>query len=174
MPDVTIKTQEELDALFPRYPKDPNNEEYMRCFDIEQGPEEVALMLEYLEKYGFVVVQALNEQQCKDAAQEMELDVNNAMKSKSQKTKVDFNVPSTWENPNWPAKSKFLFNSPPFGIAAMKNRTCTKIYEIYQHLYGGEKHLWTSLDNWGIMRGTQNLKFGMQLLWFVTDSEVRK
>ena len=64
----------------------------------------------------------------------------------------------TWENYNWPSKSKFLMNNLALGQQAFNNRTNENIYKVYTHILGTHK-LWCSIDKWGFMRGTSKLRW---------------
>jgi hypothetical protein len=39
---------------------------------------------------------------------------------------------------------------------AWNNRTHPNVYQVFQSIFNTEK-LWSSIDRWGIMRGTKNL-----------------
>jgi len=73
-----------------------------------------------------------------------------------QKMPVTRNNPMSWENENWPSKSKFLMNYLALGQCAFNNRTNENIYKVFCEIFG-ETKLWCSIDKWGFMRATKDL-----------------
>lgn len=63
------------------------------------------------------------------------------------------------EKENWPSKSSyFLTAKPAFTQLAFENRTNENLYYIFSKTFN-ETKLWSSIDNWGIFRGTKDLVF---------------
>jgi len=75
-----------------------------------------------------------------------------------QKVKIDRWDPTTWEQENWPNRKKFLTKFPALTPLAFQNRTHPNLYSVFCEIFK-RKDLWTSIDCWGVMRGTKNLTF---------------
>eukprot|EP01117_Protostelium_nocturnum_P017202 TRINITY_DN6970_c0_g1_i1.p1 TRINITY_DN6970_c0_g1~~TRINITY_DN6970_c0_g1_i1.p1 ORF type:complete len:355 (-),score=100.96 TRINITY_DN6970_c0_g1_i1:108-1172(-) len=148
MPEMT---QEELKKTFPRYPSDGDG--YLVAYETNQAD----LYLPVLKKYGFVVVNVLTSQECDETIPEFLQDSNENPKGLQEK-RITLEDPSSWENVNWPSSSKFQFSKSACGQKAFDNRCNPRIYELFQHIYQGENKLWISIDKWGVMRGTKNLR----------------
>eukprot|EP01114_Cavostelium_apophysatum_P013466 TRINITY_DN3269_c0_g1_i1.p1 TRINITY_DN3269_c0_g1~~TRINITY_DN3269_c0_g1_i1.p1 ORF type:complete len:308 (+),score=55.69 TRINITY_DN3269_c0_g1_i1:521-1444(+) len=84
-------------------------------------------------------------------------DSNENPKGKQTK-KITLDDPSSWEDDNWPASGKFKFSTPCFGQRAFDNRTNPNMYRVFSTIFKEQKLL-CSIDKWGVMRGTKNLKF---------------
>eukprot|EP01124_Arcella_intermedia_P032330 TRINITY_DN7517_c0_g1_i1.p1 TRINITY_DN7517_c0_g1~~TRINITY_DN7517_c0_g1_i1.p1 ORF type:complete len:397 (+),score=95.28 TRINITY_DN7517_c0_g1_i1:40-1230(+) len=149
------RTEEEYRELFPRYPEKEDG--YLVSFHYTQAKEHQ----EMLSKYGFVVVQLLDAEQCDRTVGEFWEDANRRSKDKKGDTyiPIEKDKPWTWETPNWPSpKKKFLLDTPAFTPSAFANRTDPKLHEVFCHLLG-RKDLLCSIDNWGFFRATKGLEF---------------
>jgi len=98
----------------------------------------------------------------KKKKKEADISKENWKEEREEKKKggtLDPRDPTTWEKQNWPARKKFVTGNPTFSQAAFDNRTCNNVYRVFVALYGGETRLWTSIDHWGLFRGTKGLVF---------------
>lgn len=152
------RTPEEWAKIFEPYPKMPDG--YMEAYQ----HTEVAQFKAALEKYGFVVIKLLDNEQCDKTVPEFFWDINR--RATNQKEPLHPDKPWTWETCNWPAerRTKFLVTAPALTQHAFENRTSPILYEIYTHLLGTTE-LWCNIDNWGCFRGTKNLK------WITKDGQ---
>eukprot|EP01027_Heterolobosea_sp_BB2_P013266 GEZU01019134.1.p1 GENE.GEZU01019134.1~~GEZU01019134.1.p1 ORF type:complete len:255 (-),score=91.06 GEZU01019134.1:106-870(-) len=144
------RTEEEWARIFEKYPTTPDG--FMKSF----MPYESEEFLKYIDKYGFVVIKFLDEQQREATIKEIFEEINYL--NPNQKQKVDRFDPATWDTANWPDKGKFLTKDPTFGPRAFENRTNPTLYKVFCDIFRDEK-LWCSMDKWGFMRGTKDLKF---------------
>eukprot|EP01083_Nonionella_stella_P246290 855264_1 len=120
--------------------------------------------MKYLNYYGFVVLKVLTPTQVNKTINAMfnelyertlELQKHNNRKI----YKVDINNPFTWNSFNFPSPyGKFLTDRPAFAKQAFKNRCNNKMYFIWSTIFG-QKNLMCTIENWGIQRGTKDLKF---------------
>jgi len=145
------RTSEELKQIFPHYPTLEDG--YLKCYQ----PNEAQEYREAMDKYGFVVVKVLSEKECDDTIPDF-LEDANSNPNGHQIKKVSLVDPSTWERENWPSKGKFMFSNCAFGQKAFDNRTNGNVYQVFCNLFQ-ENKLWCSIDKWGVMRGTKNMKF---------------
>jgi len=116
-------------------------------------------------------MKVLTEEECDRAQEEMFQDFNDAKSQVNGPIKKD--DPLTWDTRNWPSNGKFLLTKCCFGQYAMNNRThpgtrgllaltglvsrpLLVLYEIFRRIYKTDA-LWSSLDKWGVMRGTVNI-----------------
>jgi len=139
-------------STFARYPVLWDN--YLLSFT----PDEPEEYLGFLKKYGFVVIKVLSEEECEESIGELFADANLQAEEegRKQKKKVRRDEEESWESDNWPTQSKFLFARPGFGQKAFDNRTNENIYKVFCNIFG-RTDLLTSIDFWGVMRGTKDL-----------------
>ncbi|PRP81536.1 hypothetical protein PROFUN_10898 [Planoprotostelium fungivorum] len=134
----------------------PKDEEgFVQSFNIDQEAEYMA----FFDKYGFVVVNGILNQE--DIAASVE-EVWNQIESQTwgfENKKVDRNDPNTWGDDLWPSavrKLGILGDSEAIGPMAWKNRQNPRLYQVYKTLMQTER-LWVSVDRWGVMRPTVNV-----------------
>ncbi|KNC55520.1 uncharacterized protein AMSG_01785 [Thecamonas trahens ATCC 50062] len=158
--EETSRSDAEMRVLFPRYPAaDGSDDDDVSAWRISYAPSDTAGIAAALEVYGMVVVDVLTSDEADATAADLLADASAQANPAKATAALDFNDPTTWESRNWPKpKSKFLFGSPAFTQLAFAMRTHPAIYEVFRGLYGGEEKLWASIDNWGVMRGTRNLR----------------
>mmetsp|Transcript_5667 Transcript_5667/g.6147 ORF Transcript_5667/g.6147 Transcript_5667/m.6147 type:complete len:368 (+) Transcript_5667:163-1266(+) len=144
------RTEEEWATIFERYPTTEDG--YVQSF----APEEPEKYLPCLKKYGIVVIRVLNAQECLDSQTALFEDANSS--APRQHVKLDQHDPNTWEPENWPSRRKFLLSRLALHPIAFRNRFHPNVYRVFCNIYK-RQDLWTSIDNWGVMRGTKNLKF---------------
>eukprot|EP01139_Manchomonas_bermudensis_P009418 Amastigsp_a339197_494.p1 type:complete len:393 gc:universal Amastigsp_a339197_494:1286-108(-) len=142
-------------SVFPRYPSADDG--FMVSFE----PSETEAIRSTMERFGVVVVRVLSREQAEATAQEALDDATahaaaaRVAAGEAPGLPISRDNPLSWESSNWPApRSKFLFSEPAFTRRAFENRTCDAVYEAFRALYGGEHRLWSSIDNWGVMRPT--------------------
>ncbi len=115
------------------------------------APGNVAEWKPFLRQYGFVVLDGvLSPQQCADSLDEFWREA----REKNGNGTVDRDDWRTWEDGNWPVRSKFLFDGAR-GQCAFDNRTSPEVYEIFRAVFDGEKRLLCNVDNYGVMRGSR-------------------
>jgi len=150
-----IKTK--LRQQFPRAPVD--DEGFVQGFEVE----DVHGYMEFLRIYGFCVVKVLDDELCDRAVRELFEFVNSAPNA-NRKAAVNRDDPSTWDDVNWPGSGKYLFDDPGFTQSSFDIRTHKNIYILFKNIFGGNPKLYTSIDAWGLMRGTRDLQIGGELV----------
>jgi hypothetical protein len=99
LPIPKIRSEEELQQLFPRYPTEDG---YMKSYLPDQDKEYIPM----LEKYGFVVIKVFDSDICEETIKELFEDMNKYA-SKRQVKKLSREDPTSWEQCNWPSKGKY-------------------------------------------------------------------
>ena len=161
MPKQLLQKDEMVKKYFPRYPT--TDDGFVESFDINDTQN----WLKYLNYYGLVVIKVLNEKESNKTINSMfnelyhrTLHLKKQNNDNTHKTyKVDKNNPWTWTKYNWPSPyGKFLTDRPAFSKQAFKNRCSQKMHFIWSKIFE-TKELNVTIENWGIQRGTVNLKF---------------
>lgn len=146
------RTSEEWNAIFPQYPT--TSDGYVVSYPSSQPHHYLPL----LRKYGCCVVQVFSREECNKTIIAMFEDLNSLQNPKVARAKLDPDNPETWASENWPnPHGKFLTNTPTFCMQAWKNRLHPNVIQTFENIYG-TSDLVTSVDNWGIFRGTRNLQ----------------
>lgn len=156
---VLGRSEREWEEIFPRYPVTQDGYVVSHLFSQPQN------YLPLLSKYGFCVVSVFTENECDETVKAMFEDLNSLQDTQLASCKLDPADPSTWEQDNWPnPDGRFLTNVPTFCAQAWRNRLHPAVRETFEHIYGAAAtitaaapQLVTSVDNWGIFRGTQDL-----------------
>lgn len=134
-----------------------DDEGYMTTFEPDHSDE----WLEFLSRYGFVVLDIFSPQQCERTIDEF-WEQMRAHRPQHAAQDLDRNDFRTWESENWPTRSKFLSDMFASTQAAYDNRTNPVLYEVFSKIFGGEKRLWSHVDCWGVFRGTSFLDEGIE------------
>jgi Phytanoyl-CoA dioxygenase (PhyH) len=108
-----------------------------------------------LDRFGLVAVRILNEAECSRTVEAFFKESNEQQRpGATSQLSMD---PLTWGNENWPNNSHFLVRRrPSIGLAPTLVRTHPKIKEVFATIFGTDD-LQTSIDRWGVMRGTVNI-----------------
>jgi ectoine hydroxylase-related dioxygenase (phytanoyl-CoA dioxygenase family) len=150
-----IRTKDDWRNLFPRYPVEDDG--YTKAYRVDNEDEkELQQAIEAFERYGVVVIHVMQEEQC-DKLFDAFWEEANLMADENkvqQIAKLDKNDPSTWETENWSTGGKFLMYRHALHEEAFKARVNPNVVKFWRAIYGGTEKLWTSIDHWGIMRGT--------------------
>jgi len=112
-----------------------------------------------LQKYGMVVVHVWDQDRCQRTIAAMFEDINAEKRHRkgdqwNENMKVSVDDPKSWESKNFPSSRKFLLDWPAFHQQAFRNRVEKNVYTVFTNIFGTHK-LWSSIDNWGIARGTK-------------------
>mmetsp|Transcript_8689 Transcript_8689/g.13408 ORF Transcript_8689/g.13408 Transcript_8689/m.13408 type:complete len:529 (+) Transcript_8689:66-1652(+) len=160
---TTLHKNDMITKFFPRYPT--TDDGFVQSFNINDTQQ----WLKCLNHYGLVVLKVLSDAEVDKTVQSMfdelycrasELHASQAHTGSPQQNiqRVEVDNPVTWLNHNWPnPKKRFLTKRPAFSKQAFVNRCSTKMYFIFKTIYNHAK-LNVSIDNYGISRGTKNLK----------------
>ena len=106
---------------------------------------DVAAWKPFLDQYGFVVLDGvLSQEECAASLDEFWAEAPRVARDDWR----------TWEDANWPSRSKFLTEAAA-GQRAFDTRTSPVLYEVFRQVYGGEHRLLCNVDNYGVMRGTR-------------------
>ena len=141
-----------------RYPNEEEGEEgeggseWMMSFAMDDAEG----IRDALEIYGMAVVNLLTEEEADATAEEAleDASVRAAAVREHETEPIRLDDPNTWKTSNWPRDQKFLFDAPAFTPCAFANRA--KAYPVFRDLFGVDE-LWSSIDNWGVLRGTSGL-----------------
>mmetsp|Transcript_30877 Transcript_30877/g.46881 ORF Transcript_30877/g.46881 Transcript_30877/m.46881 type:complete len:380 (-) Transcript_30877:103-1242(-) len=108
-----------------------------------------------LNQFGLVVVPVLSKQERLKTLEAFFQESNEQQRPvATQKLSLD---PITWGDHNWPAKTHFLVRRrPTIGLEPTLVRTHPIVHQVFTTIFGTEK-LQTSIDRWGVMRGTRNI-----------------
>lgn len=148
-PPQKIRSEEEWQSLFPRYPTLENG--FMHCFDSSDSEG----MRAALQKYGFCVVKVLTKDECEQSVQAMFEEINHLRIQKGlEGPLINVEDHSTWEDKNWPSNCKFLVDYVALHPQAFANRCSKKIYEAFCGIFQ-ESRLHVSVDKWGVARGAK-------------------
>lgn len=112
-------------------------------------------ILSRLDQFGLVVVPVLSSDECSQTLASFFKESNEQQRpGATRKLSMD---PLTWGNENWPNKSHFLVRRrPSIGLEPTRVRTHPTIHKVFATIFGTER-LQTSIDRWGVMRGTVNI-----------------
>ena len=119
------------------------------------NPECEEMILSHLQTYGLVVVPVLSGSECTETLQAFFKESNVQQRPvATEKLSLD---PRTWGSTNWPNKSHFLVRRrPTISLEATLVRTHPVIHRVFAAIFGTDQ-LQTSIDRWGVMRGTVNI-----------------
>ena len=139
------------DVLRP-YPKEEEGSEWMMSFEMDDAEG----IRDAIDVYGMAVVNLLTPEEADATAEEALEDASaRAAAARDYETeRIRLDDPNTWKTKNWPRDQKFLFDAPAFTPLAFANRA--KAYPVFRDLFGVDE-LWSSIDNWGVLRGTSGL-----------------
>ncbi len=146
------RTEKQWQEIFPRYPIDSEG------FALSFSPEEAKKYCQTLNEYGLVVVRVLDEKTCQTTICAILEEVNKMPASSQKKRDISLD-PGSWSDHNWPEGFKFLLPRRAFHQQAFQNRTHKNIYKVFSEIWQ-ETRLRTSIDYWGIVRGTTDLNMG--------------
>eukprot|EP00567_Pseudictyota_dubia_P015598 CAMPEP_0197450648 /NCGR_PEP_ID=MMETSP1175-20131217/26045_1 /TAXON_ID=1003142 /ORGANISM="Triceratium dubium, Strain CCMP147" /LENGTH=436 /DNA_ID=CAMNT_0042983111 /DNA_START=19 /DNA_END=1330 /DNA_ORIENTATION=+ len=159
------RTEQEWNALFPRYPSSESGDGFMMALDADESEGIRATMA----KYGLCVIRgALSEETC-DATVAAMFDEVNEDRTRLGMTgpAVSPSDPASWDTKNWPAKSKFLVRKVALHPQAFANRCAPSVVKVFEALFKTSK-LRATVDNWGIVRGAKHnpkWKAGLKPHW---------
>ncbi|MFN3198291.1 MAG: phytanoyl-CoA dioxygenase family protein [Bradymonadia bacterium] len=145
--DAARRSPEEWAEIFPRYPVDSDG--FAESFEVE-NPDGYR---EALRRHGCVVIRLFEPERCEATIKAMFEEINAAGAAAGVPQAIDPNDPSTWSTENWPSSTKFLIDDPALHAQAFHNRLDPRVHTLFTHLWGDER-LQTSIDNWGVQRGT--------------------
>ena len=149
-PPQKIRSEEEWQSLFPRYPTLENG--FLQCFESNDSEG----MRKALQMYGFCVVKVLTRDECEQSVAAMFSEINDLrLKKGLDGPMVDVDDSSTWSDKNWPSSCKFLVDSVALHPQAFVNRCSKKIYEAFSGIFE-ESRLHVSVDKWGVARGAKD------------------
>jgi len=136
-----------------------DKEGFVQSFNVEQIEEYKA----FFEKYGFVIVDKVIDQEAIDGSIEEVwaiLEASTKLFGKEDE-KVNRNDSNTWVNDIFPGNPMGIVggNECLRGKYCWQNRQNPNIYSVFSNLYGS-KTLWSSIDRWGFMRPTKNVPMG--------------
>lgn len=116
------------------------------------GPTNEKEILHRLDRFGLVVVPVLSPQEKLQLLDAFFQEANEQQRPvATHKLSLD---PLSWDNHNWPNKSHFLVRRrPTIALEATLLRTHPIIHQVFTTIFGTDK-LVTSIDRWGVMRGT--------------------
>ena len=163
-PPRKLRSEEEWQRLFPRYPSLENG--FLQSFDATDDRG----IRQFLEKYGFCVVKVLTRDECEKSILAMFEEINQLrIKKGLDGPQIDAEDPSTWSDRNWPSSCKFLVDSVALHPQAFANRCSRKIYEVFSSIFQ-ESRLHVSVDKWGVARGAKDKprwRIGLKPHWDV-------
>ena len=149
-PPRKLRSEEEWQSLFPRYPSLENG------FLVSFEPTDSIGMQRALHKYGFCVVKVLTRDECERSVAAMFEEINSLRNKKDiEGPSIRVDDPSTWHDKNWPSSCKFLVDSIALHPQAFANRCSKKIYEAFKGIFE-ESRLHVSVDKWGVARGAKD------------------
>jgi ectoine hydroxylase-related dioxygenase (phytanoyl-CoA dioxygenase family) len=120
-------------------------------------PVETCDILKTMDKYGFLVIRALDQKASESSIKALWEDMNISKK-------LDFKNSRTWENENWPdPKNRFLSRDYATHEQSFRNRVNPNIVSAFQTLFRTDKLL-TTIDYWGLKRGT-SFDWGFKPHW---------
>jgi hypothetical protein len=120
-------------------------------------PINIEDLCDIMDTYNMAVIQVLDDEECETTVNAMweEMNVTN---------KLDKDDSRTWENENWPTpNSRFLSNNYATHEIVFRNSVHPKVVEVFSTLFGTDD-LITTIDNWGIKRGT-HFDWGTRYEW---------
>ena len=163
-PPRKLRSEEEWQSLFPRYPSLENG--FLQSFEATDDHG----IRQFLEKYGFCVVKVLTRDECEKSILAMFEEINQLrIKKGLDGPQIDAEDPSTWSDRNWPSSCKFLVDSVALHPQAFANRCSPKIYEVFSSIFQ-ESRLHVSVDKWGVARGAKDKprwRIGLKPHWDV-------
>lgn len=113
-------------------------------------------ILHRLDLFGLVVVPVLSLQE-QTAVLDAFFKESNEQQRPVATHKLSLDDPLTWEDRNWPNKSHFLVRRrPTIGLEPTFVRTHPTIHQVFTTIFGTDE-LQTSIDRWGVMRGTVDI-----------------
>jgi len=143
----------DIRSFFKKYPHCGDETCYLRSFPATS--DNYSDIKETLDEYGLCIVQLLSPEECKQSIEAMQQEVRST--APKAKCPVDFSDSRTWDDKNWPSKSRHLLQDVAMHAQAFQNRTREDLYELFSYLFDGERKLWTSIDRWGVLRGTKDI-----------------
>lgn len=132
-----------------KYPITP--EGYAETVDVSDAQE----ILSRLDRFGLVVVPILSEEERSQTLEAFFRECNQQQRPvATQKVSLD---PLTWGDENWPDKSHFLIRRrPSIALEATLVRTHPLVHQVFATIFGTAE-LQTTIDRWGVMRGTEDI-----------------
>eukprot|EP01117_Protostelium_nocturnum_P008659 TRINITY_DN3109_c0_g1_i5.p1 TRINITY_DN3109_c0_g1~~TRINITY_DN3109_c0_g1_i5.p1 ORF type:complete len:324 (-),score=118.90 TRINITY_DN3109_c0_g1_i5:56-934(-) len=159
--EVEKKDTIPIESVFKEFPliEAPRDSEgFVQSFSVDQTEE----YLKFFEKYGFLVVNnVLNQEEIDQSLEEVWNTIEKTAWGWDDKKFVKRDDPSTWENDLWPSAVRrlgILGQGEAIGKMAWKNRQNVNLYKVYSTLMKNEK-LWVSVDRWGVMRPTKGISY---------------
>ena len=131
------------------YPITPDG--YAESISASNGEE----ILARLDRFGLVAVPILSAEERAKTLKAFFRESNEQQRPcATEKLSMD---PLTWGDENWPNSSHFLVRRrPTVALEPTLVRTNPKIQQVFATIFGTDK-LQTSIDRWGVMRGTVNI-----------------
>lgn len=121
-------------------------------YAVSVSPEDEQVVLDCLDRFGLVVVPVLSADERASTLEAFFREANEEQRPTAvEKLSLD---PLTWGNENWPNKSQFLVRRrPTVAYEPTLVRTHPRVHRVFAALFGTDE-LVTSIDRWGVMRGT--------------------
>lgn len=142
-----MDVEEEIDWKGATRPVERDVDGWMPSFDTNDER-----LVEFLAQHSFVVLNVLNAEEVAETIKSFWEMCREYAVRKGRTVPVP-NDPRTWEDGNWPAKGKFLFDEDAVTQQAFNNRTHPKLYEAFRMIFKKDVLL-AKIDKWGCMRGT--------------------
>jgi len=127
---------------------DNDAEGYFPYFEKNQVQE----YTEFFKEVGVVVVNVLEKEQCNKTIDEIWQSI------KKERPKIDKNDPTTWEDFPGMTNLGMFPGMETFSPMACENRQNPDVYNVFRNILGHD-HLWVSIDRFGVLRPTKNIKF---------------
>lgn len=119
------------------------------------NPADQKEILYRLDQFGVVVVPVLSPEEQSQLLDSFFKESNEQQRpGATHKLSID---PITWGSENWPSKSHFLVRRrPTVAFEPTITRTHPIVHQVFATIFGTDKLL-TSIDRWGVMRGTVDI-----------------